>query len=227
MTSVFKDNGLITPCNFKNSPHALHREFPLASFLHNGVVPVPQLEHLIELLLALEGILLFMVEREVFEGLPFNIEGLLFCMLEGRLFLFGSFTLMAMGKLIGVKCWEVIRAFKDVEEGDGVIFVLVTYCDLDLGILMGDGAYISILLSSIEVLKESIKFELEVLCIAYVEIECDLSVEKLVSKKLDSYEFINEDVGLIKVVACDDTSSIMVGSVSRLKLEISLSCAGE
>lgn len=28
MTSVFKDSGLTTPCNFKNNPHALHRGLP-------------------------------------------------------------------------------------------------------------------------------------------------------------------------------------------------------
>lgn len=43
MTSVFRDNGLTTPCSFKNNPHALHKGWPSGFRLHKGVVCVKQL----------------------------------------------------------------------------------------------------------------------------------------------------------------------------------------
>lgn len=52
ITSVFKESGLTTPCNFKNNPHALHNGLPCGSLLHNGVVFVWQLVHLVSPLLA-------------------------------------------------------------------------------------------------------------------------------------------------------------------------------
>lgn len=38
MTSVLSDRGRTTPCNFKNSPHALHKGWPSGFRRHKGVV---------------------------------------------------------------------------------------------------------------------------------------------------------------------------------------------
>lgn len=43
ITSLFRDNGLIVPCNLWNSPQALHNVFPFESLLHRGVFKVLQL----------------------------------------------------------------------------------------------------------------------------------------------------------------------------------------
>src|SRR6266487_353109 len=42
MTSVFIDNGLLSPCSLKNNPQALHMGCPCRLFLHNGVFCVEQ-----------------------------------------------------------------------------------------------------------------------------------------------------------------------------------------
>lgn len=45
MTLVFSESGRITPCNFKNKPHALHSGLPWGSRRHNGVLVVLQFLH--------------------------------------------------------------------------------------------------------------------------------------------------------------------------------------
>lgn len=45
ITSVFKLNGLTTPCNFRNKPHALQSGLPSGFLRHKGVVVVLQLVH--------------------------------------------------------------------------------------------------------------------------------------------------------------------------------------
>lgn len=47
ITSVFRDNGLTTPCNLRNSPQALHKGCPSGFRLHSGVVCVKQLVHVV------------------------------------------------------------------------------------------------------------------------------------------------------------------------------------
>lgn len=45
ITSDFNDRGLMVPCSFWNSPHALQRVFPWESRLQRGVLSVLQFEH--------------------------------------------------------------------------------------------------------------------------------------------------------------------------------------
>lgn len=45
ITSDFKDNGLMVPCNFWKRPHALQRVFPSGLLLQRGVLNVLQLKH--------------------------------------------------------------------------------------------------------------------------------------------------------------------------------------
>jgi hypothetical protein len=47
MTSVFRDNGRTTPCNFKKRPHALHKGCPSGLRRHSGVVCVKQFVHVV------------------------------------------------------------------------------------------------------------------------------------------------------------------------------------
>lgn len=47
MTSVFRLNGRTTPCSFRNRPQALHSGCPSGLRLHNGVVWVKQLVHVV------------------------------------------------------------------------------------------------------------------------------------------------------------------------------------
>lgn len=56
ITSVFKLNGLTTPCNFRNKPHALQSGFPSGFLRHRGVVVVLQFVHCV---LAVDDILSF------------------------------------------------------------------------------------------------------------------------------------------------------------------------
>lgn len=50
ITSVFKLNGLTTPCNFRNKPQALHSGLPSGFLRHKGVVVVLQLVHCVVVL---------------------------------------------------------------------------------------------------------------------------------------------------------------------------------
>lgn len=47
ITSVFKLNGLTTPCNFRKRPQALHSGWPSGFRLHKGVVWVKQFVHVV------------------------------------------------------------------------------------------------------------------------------------------------------------------------------------
>lgn len=47
MTSVLRDKGRTTPCNFRNRPHALHNGCPSGFRRHNGVVCVKQFVHVV------------------------------------------------------------------------------------------------------------------------------------------------------------------------------------
>lgn len=47
ITSDFKDNGLMVPCNFWKRPQALQRVFPSGLLLQSGVLKVLQLKHCI------------------------------------------------------------------------------------------------------------------------------------------------------------------------------------
>lgn len=40
----------MVPCSLRNKPHALQRMFPLGSFLHSGVLDVPQLLQVVSVL---------------------------------------------------------------------------------------------------------------------------------------------------------------------------------
>lgn len=56
ITSVFKLNGLTTPCSFRNKPHALQSGLPSGFLRHNGVVVVLQLVHCV-VVVAVEEVL--------------------------------------------------------------------------------------------------------------------------------------------------------------------------